>query len=264
MARPEQNNVDYFPHIIGDGKKIYYIEQKYGNDGYATWFKILETLAKTNYHYIDLRKKTELMFLAAKCKVSEEILQSIVSDLADFGKIDADLWKVKVVYSSEFIESIYDAYRKRKIKPPVKTQLMAEVIRFTAEETRLMAENSADNTQSKGKKSKVNKSKEEGGPPTEIEVVEFFEEKGFAKDLAQKAFEYYNIADWKDSKGNKVKNWKQKMLSVWMKNNNTTNHATTHNTESKPADSEKIGRVSISDLKEFRERRSVPTQSGAA
>ena len=101
-------------------------------------------------------------------------------------------------------------------------------------------------------------------PPTEIEVVEFFEEKGFAKDLAQKAFEYYNIADWKDSKGNKVKNWKQKMLSVWMKNNNTTNHATAHNTEPNPADSEKIGRVSISDLKKFAERRSVPTQSGAA
>ena len=43
MARPERRNVDYFPHYLSEGKKMYLIEHKYGNDGYAVWFKVLET-----------------------------------------------------------------------------------------------------------------------------------------------------------------------------------------------------------------------------
>jgi len=55
--------------------------------------------------------------------------------------------------------------------------------------------------------------------PTEKQVIEYFIEKGFDVNTAKKAFEYYDLADWKDSKGNKVKNWKQKMLANWMNNN---------------------------------------------
>jgi hypothetical protein len=45
-------------------------------------------------------------------------------------------------------------------------------------------------------------------------------EKGFTEQSAQKAFSYYDISNWKDSKGNPVKNWKQKMISVWFKDEN--------------------------------------------
>lgn len=53
MARPERNNVDYFPFICKEGKAMYYIEQKYNNDGYATWVKLLRQLAVTNYHFLN-------------------------------------------------------------------------------------------------------------------------------------------------------------------------------------------------------------------
>jgi hypothetical protein len=48
----------------------------------------------------------------------------------------------------------------------------------------------------------------------------YFLENGFPEKAATKAFNYYSVADWKDSKGNKVKNWKQKMQSVWFKDEN--------------------------------------------
>lgn len=54
-------------------------------------------------------------------------------------------------------------------------------------------------------------------PPTLDEVKKYFSEKGYNEDSALKAFEFYDVANWVDSKGNKVKNWKQKMLSVWFK-----------------------------------------------
>lgn len=57
-------------------------------------------------------------------------------------------------------------------------------------------------------------------PPSLLEVEIFFKEKGFGIDIAKKAFEYYATGDWKDSRGNKVINWKQKMISVWLKDEN--------------------------------------------
>lgn len=57
-------------------------------------------------------------------------------------------------------------------------------------------------------------------PPTEQEVVDYFKEKGYKEIAGKKAFEYYNEADWEDSKGSKIKNWKQKMIGVWFKEEN--------------------------------------------
>jgi hypothetical protein len=32
---------------MNHGRKMYIIEEKFGNDGYATWFKLLEQLGKS-------------------------------------------------------------------------------------------------------------------------------------------------------------------------------------------------------------------------
>lgn len=57
-------------------------------------------------------------------------------------------------------------------------------------------------------------------PPTLFEVVEYFSNNGYTTESANKAYEYYQVANWIDSKGNKVKNWKQKMQGVWFKDEN--------------------------------------------
>lgn len=114
MARPKRYNVDYFPHYISDGKKMFVIESKFGNDGYAVWFKILETLAKTDNHFINCNDESNLMYLAAKCKISEDRLMEIIEAIVKLGEIDSILWKqCRVIWSDKFIESIQDAYAKR-------------------------------------------------------------------------------------------------------------------------------------------------------
>ena len=76
----------------------------------------------------------------------------------------------------------------------------------------------------KVKESKVKESKVFISP-TIFEVIEYFKENGFDNKLAERAFNYYDSAEWKDSNGKKVLNWKQKMQSVWFKEENkkTTN-----------------------------------------
>jgi len=65
--------------------------------------------------------------------------------------------------------------------------------------------------------------------PTQQEVIDFFISKGSTEEKAKQAYEYYEVADWYDAKGNRVKNWKQKMLSVWINNNNFTKTTTKQN-----------------------------------
>lgn len=113
MGRKARLTVDYFPHYIGDGKKTFTITEKYGNDGYATWWKILELLAKTDNHYLDLSTEAEIMFVASFCKVSESLLIDIVSDIVKLEEIDAELWESRIVWNQKFIESIQFAYFKR-------------------------------------------------------------------------------------------------------------------------------------------------------
>lgn len=117
MARPQKNTVAYFPFYCEDGKKMYYLEETYGNDGFATFLKILRELARTEYHYLNLSENTTIMFLSAKCKVSKETLLSIIKDLVDLGKFDTSLWNEnKIIWCQDFIDSIQDAYEKRKNK----------------------------------------------------------------------------------------------------------------------------------------------------
>lgn len=113
MARPERNIVDYYPHIVGEGKKMYFIDKKYKNDGYATWFKILDKLAVTEYHYLNLNKEEEVMFLASKCNITEKLLVDIITDLVKLGKFDKNLWEFKIIWDQSFVDSIQDAYKKR-------------------------------------------------------------------------------------------------------------------------------------------------------
>jgi hypothetical protein len=62
--------------------------------------------------------------------------------------------------------------------------------------------------------------------PTLQEVINYFLENGYTTESAKKAFNYYNESltpnsnQWKDGKGNPIKNWKMKMRGVWFTEEN--------------------------------------------
>ena len=78
MARAKKENVEYFPHNCSHGKTMFIVENQFGNDGFATWFKILEMLGDASNHYIDLRDRGEVLHVAARCRVSPETLEEIL------------------------------------------------------------------------------------------------------------------------------------------------------------------------------------------
>ena len=56
-------------------------------------------------------------------------------------------------------------------------------------------------------------------PPSFIDFEIYCKENGF-KNIAERAFKGYSENDWKDSKGNKVLNWKSKLQNVWFDEKN--------------------------------------------
>ncbi len=117
MAYEKQNTVDYFPHIVNHGRKMFIIRNQFGNDGYAVWFMLLEELGKADNHFINLNNKTQILYLSAEMKVPQELFINIIEALVELEEFDAQLWsEAKVIYSVKFVESIKDAYKRRKNK----------------------------------------------------------------------------------------------------------------------------------------------------
>ena len=54
----------------------------------------------------------------------------------------------------------------------------------------------------------------------------YFFENGYSESSAKKFYDYYSISKWRDAKGNKVKNWKQKAQAVWFKPENEIKDST--------------------------------------
>ena len=129
MARPERNNVDYFPFICNEGKGMFFIEQKYGNDGYATWIKLLRELAMADYHFLNMNDEVYFMYLTAKCRVDKDVLINIINDLVLLGEFDNELWNNnKVIFNEKFIKNIKDAYSKRSNECVDKVSLIEVLI----------------------------------------------------------------------------------------------------------------------------------------
>lgn len=122
MARPPaMQQVDYFPHMTKHGKTMYIIEQRYENNGYAFWFKLLEILGGSPGHYIDTTQPDSWEFLQARTRCSEQLCTEILNLLARLDAIDQDLWnRDRVIWSQNLVDNLQHLYSKRKAGIPQK------------------------------------------------------------------------------------------------------------------------------------------------
>lgn len=112
-GRPEKHTVDYFQHDCHPKDTLKILEDKWKNDGYAFWFKLLETLGRTKGHFLDLNEKSKLILLSSKTFLDESKCLEILNLLSDLGAIDPKLWGKKIVWSQNFIDRISHLYNRR-------------------------------------------------------------------------------------------------------------------------------------------------------
>lgn len=118
--RPQKTTVDYFPHRTTSGKTIAILENLYGNNGYAAWFKILELLGSTPGHFYDFNTSFGLQFLAAKIGVSGTETTAILNTCAELDAIDPDLHSQGIIWSQNFVDGLEPVYAKRGKNAPTK------------------------------------------------------------------------------------------------------------------------------------------------
>jgi len=120
MSRPKNDTVDYFPHIAQHGKTLFILEERYGNDGYAFWFKLLELIAQTDGHALYLDDESVWMYFCAKVRITDELSLDILDTLSKLNAIDSELWEHKIVWIQKFVDGVADVYRKNRQREPPK------------------------------------------------------------------------------------------------------------------------------------------------
>ena len=207
MARPIRNNADYFSHdaSMRDDPKIKAMRNKFGITGYAVYCMMLEVLTDSNFFQREV----------------DEIEIEILS--ADFG-IDADLFTEIIAYMVR-LKLLQTVDNCRYLSQKLTDRLQSVTDKRNNARKRVVSV--TESTQRKVKESKVKESKEKKSkvkapmftPPTLEEIKTYCNELEYILDYSQ-IFEYYNLADWHDANGKKIKNWKQKIRGVWCKEDN--------------------------------------------
>ena len=130
MARPYKQTVDYFPHDTdaSEGKTLTIIQAKYGNDGYAFWFKLLQLLGKSNGLYYDFNNPPNLEFLSAKTHQNDtETTKDILETLSVLGAIDEELYKCGFIWCQKLADRVEDAFNRTEKGVPQRPDYLVNV-----------------------------------------------------------------------------------------------------------------------------------------
>jgi hypothetical protein len=119
----KSDTVEYFPHFANASTKmtLLYLEGKYQYKGYALWFKLLECLASTEGHYLNLKLPLHQGFLTERLRITYSELTDILQELSSINAIDKELWtKNQIIWSDNFIANLSTVYTNRHRELPIK------------------------------------------------------------------------------------------------------------------------------------------------
>lgn len=114
-GRPHKTTVEYFPHPVSHGRVVFVLQEAYGNDGYAFWYKLQETLGEEPGHYINCQTPGSWEHLMGKVGIPNGKAMVIMGTLANIEAIDAELWDTcAVIWSEDFVDRLRPLYHRRE------------------------------------------------------------------------------------------------------------------------------------------------------
>lgn len=221
-------NVDMF-----DDEKIKIIQSMPEGDSLLViWIKLITLAGKTN--------DSGYIYIADNIPYTEEMLSVIMNKplptirlaIDTFTKLQMVEADTKGIYLVNFekhqsidkMAKIKEQTRKRVAAYREKQRLSASKEGCNVTVTQCNAtdiEEDIDKDKEEDKESK--KKSKKFAPPTLEEVKAYCLERKNNVD-AQKFYDYFTVSNWTDSKGNKVKNWKQKVIT-WENHSKAQNKA---------------------------------------
>lgn len=221
MARKAEPGISYFPlnTDITSSNKVKLVVSEFGPKTWAVITPLFCKIYREKGYYIDWSDEDlKLLFAQDECKCDLSFVKEVVTRLIKRGVFSEPVFSKFGILTSDRIQDNYLEAKSRSKNVSIWKDftLINQSVYINAQFVDGNPKNVNTSTQSKVKKRKVNESKEFTAPSVS-EVREYFKEKGYSEFEGEKAWNYYNASTWKDRDGNQVLNWKQKMISVWFK-----------------------------------------------
>lgn len=227
-GRNVKMGLDYFPMDVNffSDLKIRKLIKYQGGKAVFVYAYLLCNIYKEGYY---IKWDDELPFMISEATgYDEAYIQEVLKCCFNIEVLSKNLFESHKIITSKGIQKRYNTIcsllKRKSIISEFNLINSGEII-INGAEIDISSEeipiNSELMQQRKEKESKRKKRKGNGSatlsPPSLDEVKDYFRQKGYNEKSATKAFDYYNESGWVDSKGNPVKNWKQKMIAVWFK-----------------------------------------------
>lgn len=226
---------------VFDNRKIKQIEKLPEADAIIIiWFKLLCLAGELN--------ENGLIMITKDVPYTDEMLANAFNKPINIIRLALEVFQkfnmIEIV-NNMYCVSNWEKYQNIEGLDKIREQTRKRVAKHREKQKILTLDNcnvtsNATVTQSNATEEDIDKDKEEGKkkskrktftPPTLREIEDYIKEKQLNVD-ANKFFTYFEAGNWIDSKGNKVKNWKQKLIT-WDNHNYGNNNAKSKNDENK-------------------------------
>ncbi len=180
MARPLKQGLDYFPLNVNLNDDFALIEAEFGLTGFAVIVKLFQKIYGERGYYCEWTKEVALLF-GRKVGLGDNVVSEIVAASLRRGIFDFNMFEKYHILTSRGIQKRYfEAVGRRKqieIKSEyllVRCALQEQNVDNNSVNVDINPVNVCNNSQIKGNKIKVNKSKvkESVRPPSQLEIEE--------------------------------------------------------------------------------------------
>lgn len=227
----KKTGIDYFPFVCQPDDKLELIEVEFGLKGLAVIVKLLQRIYGEEGYYCDWNDEVALLFSRKQCGLSkgDNVVSEIIESAIKRGFFSKEKFVEYHILTSAGIQKRFlDATARRVNVKMLEEYLLLQVAQLNKNVDIISkngcrnGKNANRNGQRKGEDRKGDSSGDKPSttkpfiPPTITEVEAYCKERNNNVD-AKKFFDYFEASGWVDSRGNKVKNWKQKVIT-WEKN----------------------------------------------
>lgn len=203
----------YFQHDYNPtaDPKMQALIGEFGAIGYGIYWRLVEMMHESETHKIEHKKYVNIAIAKQMLTSVEQVCLIIENCINSYELFESDgecFWSERVLRN---INKRSEISEKRSIAGKISSERRKQ--NSTSVEQVLTSVQQNPTKERKGKEKKEKEISIE-------EVKTYFTENGYSIEAANKFYNYYSVAKWKDSKGNTVINWKQKAQAVWFKDEN--------------------------------------------
>lgn len=230
MARPLKEGLDYFPFNVDffEDDKVQLISSEFGVKAELVIIRLFAKIYKNGYYCKWGEDQCLLFSKAMGVNIRSNWIREVVDGCVRRCLFDKGCYETSGVLTSTAIQRRYIlAIKERKTVVLDRPHWL-----LSSDETPLPDDKKPDNpvnppdnsinppNNPQTKSNRKDIEKRTFVPPSLEAFKNYFSINGFPTDLAERVFKSYDVAEWRDTRGSQIKNWKQKCLQVWFKPEN--------------------------------------------